>query len=147
MNRLTRSAMLFTVLSVVLSLICAASLSAQSRLSDKDVQQHMKNLKDDAKKFRSGFNSALSKSTIRKTTQEKDATTLARNFEQQTNSMYETFKKSTKAEPYLQNCLDTARQIDKIMTSTPLDSTTNTQWSTVKTEINTLANAFNVPGV
>jgi hypothetical protein len=61
--------------------------------------------------------------------------------------MYETFKKSTKAEPYLQNCLDTARQIDKIMTSTPLDSTTNTQWSTVKTEINTLANAFNVPGV
>jgi hypothetical protein len=147
MNRLTRSAMLFTVLSVVLSLICAASLSAQSRLSDKDVQQHMKNLKDDAKKFRSGFNSALSKSTIRKTTQEKDAKTLAQNFEKQTNSMYETFKKSTKAEPYLQNCLDTARQIDKIMTSTPLDSTTSTQWSTVKTEINTLANAFNVPGV
>jgi|KBSMisStaDraftv2_1062788.scaffolds.fasta_scaffold313856_2 hypothetical protein len=35
--------------------------------------------------------------------------------------MYEAFKKSTKAEPYLQNCLDTARQIDKIMTSTPLD--------------------------
>ena len=32
--------------------------------------------------------------------------------------MYEAFKKSTKAGPYLQNCLDTARQIDKIMTGT-----------------------------
>ena len=82
---------------------------------------------------------------IRKTTQENDAKTLAQNFERQTNSMYEAFKKSTKAEPYLQNCLDTARQIDKIMTSTPLDPAANTQWSTVKTERNTLANAFNVP--
>ncbi len=61
--------------------------------------------------------------------------------------MYEAFKKSTKAEPYLQNCLNTARQIDKIMTSTQLDPAANTQWSTVKTELNTLANAFNVPGV
>jgi hypothetical protein len=33
------------------------------------------------------------------------------------------------------------------MTSTPLDPAANTQWSTVKTELNTLANAFNVPGV
>jgi hypothetical protein len=54
----------FLALSVVLSLICAASLSAQIRLSDKDVLQHMKNLKDDTQKFRSSFNSALSKSTI-----------------------------------------------------------------------------------
>ena len=114
MNRLTRSAMLFTSLSVVLALICAAGLSAQTRLNDKDVLQHVKNLKDDAKKFRSSFNSALAKSTIRKTTQEKDAKTLAQNFERQTNSMYEAFKKSTKAEPYLQNCLDTARPIDNL---------------------------------
>jgi hypothetical protein len=33
------------------------------------------------------------------------------------------------------------------MTSTPLDPAANTQWSTVKTELNTLANAFNRPGV
>ena len=57
--------------------------------------------------------------------------------------MYEAFKKSTKAEPYLQNCLDTARQIDKIMTSTPLDPAANTRWST-KTELHTLANVVNV---
>jgi hypothetical protein len=86
--------MLFTSLSVVLALICAAGLSAQTRLNDKDVLQHMKNLKDDAKKFRPSFNSALAKSTIRKTTQEKDAKTLAQNFKKQTNSMYEAFKKA-----------------------------------------------------
>jgi hypothetical protein len=73
--------------------------------------------------------------------------TLAQNFEKQTNSMYEAFKKSTKAEPYLRNCLDTARQIDKIMTSTPKDPAANTQWSTVNTELNTLAQAFHVSGL
>lgn len=61
--------------------------------------------------------------------------------------MYEAFEKSSKAEPYLQNCLDTARQIDKIMTSTPMDPAANTQWSTVKTELNTLAQAFHVSGL
>ena len=139
--------MVFTALSVALALICTMGLAAQTRLSDKDVEQHMKNLKDDAKKFRSSFNSALSKSTIRKTSQEKDAKILAQNFEKQTNSMYETFKKSTKSEPYLQNCLDNARQIEKVITSTQLDTATNTQWSTVKIELNTLANAFHVPGL
>jgi hypothetical protein len=73
------------------------SLPAQTRLSDKDVLQYMNNLKHDGKKFRSSFDSALSKSTIRKTTQEKDAKTLAQNFEKQTNSMYGKFKKTTKS--------------------------------------------------
>jgi len=85
-NRLTHSAMLFTSLSVVLPVVCAAGLSAQTRLNDKDVLQHMKKLKDDTKKFRPSFNSTLAKSTIRETTQEKDAQTLGQNFEQQTNS-------------------------------------------------------------
>ena len=48
-------------------------------------------------------------------------------------------QESTKAEPCLQNCLDTARQIDKIMTCTPLDPAANTHWSAVKTERNALA--------
>jgi hypothetical protein len=63
------------------------------------------------KKFPSSFDSALSKSTIRKTTQEKDATYRI------------------------------------AMKSTPLGSTTNSQWSTVKTELNALANAIQAPGV
>jgi hypothetical protein len=66
----------------------------------------VKNLQDDAKKFRSSFNRVLAKSTIRTTTQEKGAKTLAQNLERHTNSMHEAFKQSTKAEPYPQNCLD-----------------------------------------
>ena len=41
-------------------------------MSDKDVQALMQNLRDDAKSFKPQFNSAISKSTIRKTSREKE---------------------------------------------------------------------------
>ena len=65
---------------------------AQGRLSDKDLQRLMQNLKDDAQPFRQSFANALKKSTIRKTSQEKDARALADTFAKQANSALETFK-------------------------------------------------------
>jgi hypothetical protein len=106
----------------------------------------MKNLKDDAKKFRSGFNSALAKSTIRKTTQQKDAKTLAQNFERQTDSMYEAFKhqgRTVPAELPRHGAAD--RQNHDQHAAGPRRQ--YAVWSTVKTELNTLANDFDVPGV
>ena len=47
--------------------------NAQGRLSDKDIEHLMDNVKDDVKSFRPNFNSAISKSSIRKTSREKDA--------------------------------------------------------------------------
>ena len=58
---------------------------AQGRLSDKDLQRLMQNLKDDAQPFRQSFANALKKSTIRKTSQEKDARALADTFAKQAN--------------------------------------------------------------
>ena len=147
MNRLTRSAMLFTSLSVVYALICAAGLSG----ANTPERQRRPAAHEEPERLRQEIPVQLQQRARKEHHPENDAgegrEDAAQNFERQTNSMYEAFKKSTKAEPYLQNCLDTARQIDKIMTSTPLDPAANTQWSTVKTELNTLANAFNVPGV
>ena len=59
--------------------------TAQGRLSDKDLQRLMQNLKDDAQPFRQSFANALKKSTIRKTSQEKDARMLADSFAKQAN--------------------------------------------------------------
>jgi hypothetical protein len=65
---------------VVIGLLCPLSAYAQERLSDKDVETQMKNLKEDSKKFRSSFNSAIGKSTVRKTSREKDAKALVERF-------------------------------------------------------------------
>jgi hypothetical protein len=50
-----------------LTFLVVPSSSAQQRMSDKDIENTMKNLKEDSKRFQSSFNSAISKSTIRKT--------------------------------------------------------------------------------
>jgi hypothetical protein len=73
----------FTAVLVLSMLIVAGFASyaySQERLSDKDIETMFNNLKSDAKKFSSTFNSAVGKSTIRKTSQEKEAKALVQSF-------------------------------------------------------------------
>jgi hypothetical protein len=67
---------------VLLAMVAGVSrpAAAQGRLSDKDLQRLLQNLKDDAQPFRQSFANALKKSTIRKTSKEKDARMLADSF-------------------------------------------------------------------
>ena len=67
---------------------------AQQRVSDKDMNRMMKNLRYDTKEFRSSFNHALGTSTIRKTSQAKNAKDLVTNFQGQVNAMLNRFKKN-----------------------------------------------------
>ena len=145
MTRISRSAGFWIAFALVLSLFCAATLPADTRLSDKDLEQRIKNLNSDSKKFQSSFNNSISKSSIRKTTQEKDAKKLADNFTKSSKALYDYFKKTRKSDPYIQNTLDLARQLDKLQSSVQLDSTTFSLWTKVRIELNDIANAFHVP--
>lgn len=121
------------------------SARAQSRVNDKDLAQLMQNVRDDAQPFRKSFASALKKSTIRGTSQEKDARGLAATFEKQSKSALETFKKHRKAEDQVAAMVDTAGQIDKLVYSLSLNQATTQQWEKLRTELHQVAQAFNVP--
>src|ERR1700722_11859794 len=95
---------------VLLSMVVSRPAAAQGRLSDKDLQRLMQNLKDDAQPFRQSFANALKKSTIRKTSKEKDARMLADSFAKQANSALETFKHTQKAEQPVTELVNTAAQ-------------------------------------
>jgi len=127
------------VAAVLIMLVSGAHALAQSRLSDKDIESLMKNLEEDAKKFQSSFNSAVQKSTIRKTTQEKDAKALVERFTKQTQGMLNQFKSNRKADQALLSVQDSANQIDKLLSSTPMGDQTNNAWARVRTELNTLS--------
>ena len=144
--KFSRFAFFVALLALIFPLLQIPRASAQERLSDKDVEQLMKNLNSDAKKFRSMFNSALSKSTIRKTGQEKDAKTFAEAFQNQTKNMADNFKQTKKADPYLQASLDAAAQIDSVFKSVQLDSDTTAQWARIKTQLGRLGRVFHLPG-
>ena len=146
MNRTSRTTFLMTAFALAFSLTCDPAIKAQSRLSDKDVEQRLKNLDDDSKKFHSSFNSSVSKSSLRKTSQETDAKKLVENFQKQNEALYEHFKKTKKVDAYLQNSLDSAAQIEKVMNSTKFEAALASQWDKIKSELSDVAKAFNVPG-
>jgi biotin-(acetyl-CoA carboxylase) ligase len=123
----------------LLTLTSASLASAQSRMSDKDIESLMNNLQNDTKTFRSAFDSALGKSTIRKTSQEKDAKSLVENFHNQTENMLKEFKSKKKADQALSTVLASSDQIDQLLATTAMGEQTTDAWAKVKSELGMLA--------
>jgi hypothetical protein len=120
------------------------SAMAQGRLSDKDLQRLMQNLKDDAQPFRKNFANALKKSPIRKTTQEEDAKALADTFAKEAGTALETFKQQQKAEQEVIALVHTAGQIDPLVYSMQLNPQTVSQWEKLRTGLHQIAEAYGV---
>jgi hypothetical protein len=128
---------------VLTQLVVAQSTTpTPNRLSDKDLESVMSNLKADSKAFRPRFDSAIKKSSIRKTSQAKDAVNLASAFEKQTSAALNEFKKTRKGDSVLA-MLSTAGQIEKFVTDLKLDPQT-TGWDKIRTDLNQVSNAFGI---
>ncbi len=95
--------------------------------------------------FQKSFANALKKSTIRKTSQEKDAKALAESFAKQANTALETFKHQQKADQEVVALVHTAAQIDPLVYSLQLNPQTTSQWERLRTELHQIAQAFGVP--
>jgi FtsZ-interacting cell division protein ZipA len=130
---------------LLLSAFWGAPARAQSRIDDKDLARLMQNVKDDAQPFRKSFANALKKSTIRGTSQEKDARGLADTFAKQSQQALETFQHKRKAEDQVAAMVDTAGQIDRLVNHLNLFPTVGTQWEKLNTELQQVAKAFGVP--
>jgi hypothetical protein len=117
------------VLVLTQVVVAQTTTPTPNRLSDKDLETVMSNLKTDAKLFRPRFDSAIKKSSIRKTSQSKDAMNLASTFDKQTSTVLNEFKKTRKGDS-VPAMLSTAGQIEKITTDLKLDPQT-TGWDKI----------------
>lgn len=142
MNRFFR---VLLIGAVLLSGLSFASARAQTRMTDKDVEATMKNLTEDTKTFRSAFDSSVGKSTIRHTSREKDAKTLVKNFQNQTQTLLNEFKKKKQANDYLPSVLDAAGQIDTLLRDVQLDSNTTMRWAKARADLDQIAAAHGMP--
>ena len=132
-------------LASTLGLLSGATAAAQSRISDKDVEHLMENLREDAKRFQDPFKDALGKSSIRKTSQERDARELAKRFERQTDGMLQDFKRTHKGDAAFATVSSTAQQLDGIVLHLGPGSRAAGPWAKVQSDLSALAPAFNVP--
>jgi hypothetical protein len=132
----------FGFLVITQVVVAQSTTPTPNRLSDKDLESVMNNLKADAKAFRPRFDSAIKKSSIRKTSQAKDAMNLASTFEKQTSKALNEFKKTKKGDS-VPAMLSTAGQIEKFMTELKLDPQT-TGWDKIRTDLNQVSNAYGI---
>lgn len=131
----------FQMMVIVLMLLMSGVplVFAQGRMNDKDLQSLMNSLQEDAKKFKSTFDSAVKNSPIRKTTQEKEAKARVEQFAKETQGMAKHFKNTKRADQEFETVLKTSDQIDKFLAATPMGELTNNSWAKVKTELATLS--------
>jgi hypothetical protein len=125
-------------------LLCARPASAQERMSDHDVLELMKNLRQDTKPFVSTFTSALSKSNVRKTTQEKIYKALAKTFQQQVDEMIGGFESKHSADATLPAVLQSAHQIDDVFIDVQLEGSAKPDWLKCKAALQRIAAQFNI---
>jgi hypothetical protein len=139
-----------TLLALVFVLLCAQPGFAQQtppapqRLSDHDIEALMKNLKQDAGKFQSSFNSSISKSAVRKTDQEKIYKELVKSFVAQCDTMLSDFQSKHTADT-LPGVLTTGHQVDNIFIDYQLTGNARPNWNTCKAILIKLAAQFNIP--
>ena len=113
----------------------AKILNAQDRINDKDLENLMRNLKDDAKSFRSPFVSALKKSSIRWTSEAKSAENLAGSFQKQTEALLNAFKTTRKGGSELSSVQDSAQRLDTMIRKYQLGPEVTTRWQKIQSEL------------
>jgi len=133
------------LITLALAMLFAQPSSAQQRMSDRDIEALMKNLKQDGKKFQSSFNSSISKSAVRKTSQEKIYKDLVKSFQTQTDTMLSVFQSKRKADTTLPGVLSTAHQIDDVFFDYQLPGNAKADWNNCKAILVKLASEFNMP--
>lgn len=128
----------------IFSAFLSGIVAAQTRVSDKDVESMMKNLSEDAKKFTPSFNSGIAKSSIRKTTRERESKELVKRFEQQTSGMLKNFKKSKKVDAEIQLVLDSAGKIDQLLKEVNLGDQTVSKWNRLYEDLSMVSKSLGI---
>jgi hypothetical protein len=133
------------LLSACLLLALVPAAHSQARVSDKDLQHMMENIRDDAKSFRDPFNKALSKSSIRRTSAEKDAKKLADDLGKQTAAALDEFKHNKQAGPRTAAMFATAHRIDTVVSGLQPAGVANAQWEKLRQELQQVSTALGQP--
>lgn len=140
-------AIIFGLLLGFLAVFPAWQAQAQNpaRINDHDMEAMMHNLRDDVKLFRPHFDDAIKKSTIRKTSEAKDARDSAATLEKQTQALLDRFRKDRNGQSEFSAVMATAQSIDQRVGSLTLDARVAAEWNKIRTEVSEIANAYGIP--
>jgi len=133
----------------VLATAFAANVMAQVvgqpyRLSDREVENVIHQVEQQSNRFRSSLDASLDKSRFNGSNREDDINAFVKDFYKQTKTLHDHFDHHKSTAPDVQAVLLGAERIDNFMRRYPLSSRAQDDWSTLKTNLDELAAAYNV---
>jgi hypothetical protein len=114
------------------------------RLRDKDVEQLIHRVEQQADKFRGRLDSALDKSRFDGSKREDEINRYVKQFYKATEHLHDRFKDHKSVAADVQAVLDEAGHIDQFMRRYPLTSEAQREWSALRANLDDLARAYNV---
>lgn len=144
LHRLFVVSVLFLCTALIVSTSVAQEIGQPYRLSDKDVERMLRRIEQQSDRFRSSLDSALDKSRFNGTNREDDINSFIKDFYEQTKHLRNRFDKHQSTSPDVEAVLDRAARIDDFMRRNRLSSKAQDDWSTLKSNLDELASAYNV---
>ena len=145
LKRCCNLALIFSFIFGCVWVLQSSSAQAQTRVNDKDMVAMMKNLSQDAHSFRPLFDKAVHKSTIRRTSQERDARDMSLSLERETNALIQNFKKNRNGGEQFRRVMEAAEPIDTLVHTVQLGPKVAEQWQIIRAELHQLGLAYGYP--
>jgi hypothetical protein len=132
---------IFSMMGLLLAL---ALWGAQATRAQEDVGRLLQELENNTDRFSKSFDNALDNSPINGTSTEGEVTRYVQQFEDSVDRLKKQYDGRKDARIAAQDVTTRARAIDKVMRKYALDATSQTDWRSVKDNINRLAKAYKV---
>jgi hypothetical protein len=114
------------------------------RVTDTQVRSLLSRIESNTDIFRNRLNNALDTSAINGSRREDDVVQYVSDFEQATDRLQQNFNARNVNTPDVEEVLSRATVIDNFMKSRRLNTSVQNQWTTLRTDLNTLAGYYRV---
>ena len=135
------------LLSVIVSMVLTSAVSAQirtSRASNWQTRNVISRLETKTDQFRRVTETAINRSPINNTNREDRITDFINDFESATDALRRSFDAGQNIDTEVQTVMERALFIDRFMSRNRLSLQAQNQWSSLRTDLNTLARLYNV---
>jgi archaellum component FlaC len=144
-----RTKLILLACSIVASFVFVSSAGAQVtgqpyRVSDREVARLLDRIRSKTNTFRGSLKKALNDSRLNRTQREENINDFVKAFEEETKRLDDHFDHHQSTVADVDSVLQRASRINTFMVLHPLDARAQGDWATLRTDLELLANAYNI---
>ena len=128
-------------------LLAITILSPRPAAAQEDVGRLLHQLESDTDRFSKTLDNAMDHSSLNGTAEEGEITRYVKDFEDAVDRLKDKYEDREYASVAAQDVLSRAKLINKFLKENRLDAATQTDWASVKMDINRIAKVYKVRGL